>query len=110
MHQRQRRRAKKRLEEPAASIFVRLFKTIPRSLYGRGRRSRTSLFFVAGLIIAVVIGVVVVVLVVLKIDIVEHDSEDCSANTEDSLFDAGQHRAGKTAMLNDDYGLVHLAG
>ena len=41
-----------------------------------------------GVIVAVVVGVVVVVLIVLKIDVVKHNAENSSANTEDRLFDA----------------------
>src|SRR2546430_3062738 len=102
------RKQKARSRADAASILVGLEVTVVGAVGSNARFFPTASgrFFSTRLIIAVVIRVVVVVLVVFEIDVVEHDAQHRSADTENGLFHPCQHRARKTPMLNYDHSLI----
>src|SRR5438270_409085 len=108
------RRQKAKSRPSAASILVGIQMTVFRTVAGNAcflAAAAAMLFFRAlRLIVTVVVGVVVVVLVVFQIDIVEHDAQNGSADTENRLFDARKHCPRKTPVLNDNNCLVDFAG
>src|SRR6266480_1850569 len=94
----------------AASILVVLDVAVVGAVASNARFLATAAggFFSARRVIAVVIRVVIVVLVVFEIDVIEHDTEHRSADTENGLLHSGQHRARKTPMLNHDHSLIYF--
>src|SRR6266480_151128 len=104
------RKQKARPRTDAASILVGLEVTVVSAIGGNARFFSTAPggFFSTRLIVAVVIRVIVVVLIVFEIDVVEHDAQHRSTDTENGLLHPCQHRARKTPMLNHDHSLIYF--